>query len=172
MEMVELPSRAWLENGQEEAPPAATQGGSGRGAETQAQDSGLAEARRATGVKKKGTPLRSTLLQHVLIHDLPLSATAAGSKTYILRSCLNTSLIEMALEPDNRLLAEEKKDLPEEEAGRYTRADEDQPPTTYGSIISWSHTEQVGSIGILYTILALILVNGRVLSDGMSPLGL
>ncbi|KAH6901497.1 MAGE family-domain-containing protein [Coprinopsis sp. MPI-PUGE-AT-0042] len=146
MEMVELPSRAWLENGEADTVPAATQGGSGRGGATQAQDSGLNEARRATGVKKK--------------------ATAAGSKTYILRSCLNTSLIEMAHEPDNKILAEEKKDLPEEEAAGYARGNEDQPPTTYGSIISWSHTEQIGSIGILYTILALILVNGRVLSDG------
>jgi melanoma-associated antigen len=74
----------------------------------------------------------------------------------------------MALEPDNRILAEEKKDLPEEEGGGYARANDDQPPTSYGTTISWSHSEQVGSIGILYTILALILVNGRVLSDGAS----
>ncbi|KAJ7479783.1 hypothetical protein FB451DRAFT_1449094 [Mycena latifolia] len=35
----------------------------------------------------------------------------------------------------------------------------------HGSIISWSSADQLGPIGILYVILALILVRGRVMSD-------
>ena len=38
----------------------------------------------------------------------------------------------------------------------------------YGSIISWSKADQLGPLGVLYVILALILVSGRVVSDGMS----
>ncbi|KAG2002440.1 hypothetical protein CC2G_004632 [Coprinopsis cinerea AmutBmut pab1-1] len=136
MEMVELPTRAGLEQSEF----ASTQG---PGAQTQQEEG----SRRTTGIKKK--------------------AAATASKTYILRSCLNPSLIEIAAQTDNRLLAEELSDLPwasdDEEGGG---GDEDErKPTSYGSIISWSHAEQVGSLGILYVVLALILVHGRVLPD-------
>lgn len=36
---------------------------------------------------------------------------------------------------------------------------------SYGTIISWSKCDQLSPIGILYVILALILVSGRVMSD-------
>lgn len=44
--------------------------------------------------------------------------------------------------------------------------DAEKPPKYYGSLISWTRNDQLGSIGILYVILALVLVNGRVLTDG------
>jgi len=44
--------------------------------------------------------------------------------------------------------------------------DGDRPPKFYGSLISWSRADQLGSIGILYVILALVLANNRVMSDG------
>lgn len=43
--------------------------------------------------------------------------------------------------------------------------DEERPPKSFGSIISWSHTDQVGGLGILYTILSLVLVHGRAMPD-------
>jgi hypothetical protein len=43
--------------------------------------------------------------------------------------------------------------------------DDDDIPRTYGSIISWSSSDQLGALGVLHTILALILVNGRSMSD-------
>lgn len=114
---------------------------------------------------------------------------ASGSKSYIVRSCLHPSLIEISAQTDNRLLAQELADIREGgddddgdnielDAGKtefnsltpFTNSlldddDEERKPTAYGSIISWSHTDQVGSLGILCVVLALILVNNRVLSD-------
>ena len=43
--------------------------------------------------------------------------------------------------------------------------DDDELPSTYGSIISWSTSDQLGALGFLYVILALILVSGRTLDD-------
>jgi melanoma-associated antigen len=42
-------------------------------------------------------------------------------------------------------------------------------PRNYGSVIAWGSSDQLGVVGILYVILALILVNGRVLSDSTRP---
>ncbi|KAH7925738.1 MAGE-domain-containing protein [Leucogyrophana mollusca] len=97
----------------------------------------LQEARNATGVKKK--------------------AAAAGSKTYILRSVLDPVIIEHAALSDERLLEEQMADDPE--------GDDDDIPRNYGSIISWSSTDQLGALGVLHVILALILVNGRTITD-------
>ena len=55
MEMIELPSRAWLEKGEAEDAPAGTQAGSSRGGPTQAQDAQLAAEAKKVGGKKKGT---------------------------------------------------------------------------------------------------------------------
>jgi hypothetical protein len=37
--------------------------------------------------------------------------------------------------------------------------------TAYGSIISWSSADHVGALGILYVVLALILISGRIMGD-------
>ncbi|KAJ6582266.1 hypothetical protein B0H19DRAFT_1207692 [Mycena capillaripes] len=37
--------------------------------------------------------------------------------------------------------------------------------TAYGSIISWSSADYIGALGVLYVVLPLILVNGRVMGD-------
>jgi hypothetical protein len=52
----------------------------------------------------------------------------------------------------------------DEEDGR--DQDAERPPKFYGSLISWSKGDQLGCIGILYVILALVLTNGRVMADG------
>ncbi|KAJ6500519.1 MAGE family-domain-containing protein [Mycena sanguinolenta] len=108
---------------------------------TQNQDD-LEEARKAAGVKKK--------------------SAAAGSKTYILRSTLDSRIIAEAALTREEILEEEAADAPSDDD------DDDENGgggATYGSIISWSNADQVGALGVLYVILALILVSGRVMGD-------
>ncbi|SJL08717.1 uncharacterized protein ARMOST_12086 [Armillaria ostoyae] len=102
-------------------------------------DEDLEEAGKAVGVKKK--------------------AAAAGSKSYILRSVLNPTIIEEAAQVSEKILEEEALEEDDNDD------DDERSARSYGSLISWSHTDQIGSLGILYIILALILVSGRVLSD-------
>jgi hypothetical protein len=90
------------------------------------------------------------------------TAAAIGTKTYILRSILNPGLIEYAAQSDADILEEEAVDAPSDD-------DDDESSSAfhhYGSIISWNTADQLGSAGVLYVILALILVSGRVMSDG------
>jgi melanoma-associated antigen len=74
---------------------------------------------------------------------------------------LHPVIIEYAALTDERILEEEIADGPDD--------DDDDDDTfghrSYGSIISWSNADQLGSIGILYVILTLILVSGRVITD-------
>ncbi|KAF5375853.1 hypothetical protein D9615_008195 [Tricholomella constricta] len=105
-------------------------------------DDELSQARNATGVKKK--------------------AAAVGSKTYILRSVLDPVIIEHAALTDEQILEQEAADAPSDDDDD---DDDEYMPRFYGSLISWSSADQLGGIGILYTILALILVSGRVMSD-------
>ncbi|KAF7299665.1 MAGE domain-containing protein [Mycena chlorophos] len=98
------------------------------------------EARNAAGVKRK--------------------AAAAGSKTYILRSTLSPQLIEAMAATDEDILEVEAEDAPSED-------DEDDEYTakSYGNMLAWSKADQLAPLGILYVILALILVSGRVVGD-------
>lgn len=135
LELVELPSRAGLDQENANEP---TQG---------AAEDHLTQARKATGMKKK--------------------SAATGSKSYILRSTLHPTLIDLAAQTDENILEEEAADFPSDDESDDNGDDDEgeRPPRSFGSIISWSHTEQVGPIGILYVVLALILANGRVLPD-------
>ncbi|EJD00539.1 MAGE-domain-containing protein [Fomitiporia mediterranea MF3/22] len=90
---------------------------------------------------------------------LKKKAASSGSKSYILRSCLPEELIRIAAESNEELLTLEF-DNDNTEAD-----DEDDLPTTYGSIINWTSADQLGGLGLLYVILALILVNGHSMSD-------
>ena len=103
-------------------------------------------------------------LSHTLKRLYCPTAAAVGSKTYILRSVLHPLIIEHAAQTDENILEQEVTDLP----GNDDEGDDDEGyvPQCYGSIISWSQTDYLGPIGLLYTLLALILVSGRVLSDG------
>lgn len=132
MELVEIPSRAGLDQDNN----------------TNGNEEDLAEARRATGVKKK--------------------SVALGSKTYMLRSCLHPLIIERAALTDEQILEQELADTPFDDSDDEddNGADDDERrPRPYGSLISWSTTDQLGPLGILYVILALILVSGRVMTD-------
>ena len=43
--------------------------------------------------------------------------------------------------------------------------DAERVPKYYGSLISWTKGDQLGAIGVLYVILSLVLVNGRIMTD-------
>lgn len=103
-------------------------------------------------------------------------ASATGSKTYILRSCLDPILIERAAQTDVDILEEEAGDQSvlfpslfnsDDEGDVEDDEDDDaeRVPKYYGSLISWTKGDQLGAIGVLYVILALVLVNGRVMTD-------
>ncbi|OCH91978.1 MAGE-domain-containing protein [Obba rivulosa] len=102
-------------------------------------DEETAKLMKNTGVKKRAAP--------------------TGTKTYILRSTLDPALIELANAADPDLLAEERVEYEDAEAV------DELDLRTYGSILAWNTSDQLGTVGILYIILALILVEGRVLSD-------
>lgn len=89
--------------------------------------------------------------------NVSLTAAALGSKSYILRSTLHASLLEAAALTDKDLLDQEGVEADDE--------DELEPPSSYGSILSWSSADNLGGLGLLYVILSLILVNGRSLND-------
>ena len=104
-------------------------------------------------------------------------ASAIGSKTYILRSSLDPILIEHAAQTEEGIFEEESGDqsvlfpslFNADEADYFEDDDEDDServPKYYGSLISWTKGDQLGAVGVLYVILALVLVNGRIMTDG------
>jgi len=136
MELAELPSRAGLDQ--------------------ENNDEEENEARKATGAKKK--------------------VSVTGSKTYILRSSLDPILVEHAAQTEVDILEEEAGDQSvlfpslfnsDDEGDIEDDEDDDAErlPKYYGSLISWTKGDQLGAIGVLYVILALVLVNGRVMTD-------
>ncbi|KAI0064965.1 MAGE-domain-containing protein [Artomyces pyxidatus] len=88
-------------------------------------------------------------------------AVAQGSKTYILRSTLHPIIIEHASLSDPEILAKEAEDP----AGGVDFEGDEAGVRNYGSMIAWNSSDQLASVGVLYVILAVILVNGKVLSD-------
>ncbi|KAH8105337.1 MAGE-domain-containing protein [Cristinia sonorae] len=110
----------------------------------EAEDSTTAKEKEAMNIKKK--------------------AAVAGTKTFILRSVLDPGLIQAAVARDDELLQVEQA---EKLVASDDEVEYDNTLGTYstGSIFAWHSSDQLGSIGILYVILALILVNGRSLSD-------
>ncbi|CAL1701870.1 unnamed protein product [Somion occarium] len=96
---------------------------------------------------------------------LKKKATSSGTKTYILRSMLDPALIERACAPNSAILNVEQT---EGKVGTYNDDDDDDNRVgtrSTGSIFAWHHADELGSVGILYVILALVLVNGRAISD-------
>lgn len=76
-----------------------------------------------------------------------------------MRSTLDPIILDYAALTDQEIYEQEIEDLPD--------GADDAVLVTYGSIISWSDSDQLGSLGILYVVLALILVSGRIIADSM-----
>ncbi|GBE88892.1 Melanoma-associated antigen G1 [Sparassis crispa] len=106
-----------------------------------------AELLKGTGVKKRAAP--------------------TGTKTYILRSVLAPSIIERACAPNAEIRAAEQADRADAVAEDENDDDDDNRvgKRSTGSIFAWHAADQLGSVGMLYVILALILVEGKVISD-------
>jgi len=73
---------------------------------------------------------------------------------------LDSDIIEQAASSDELLLEEELAKGPDDDDD-----DDDDMPRSYGSIIAWSTADQLAALGLLHVILALILVNGRAISE-------
>ncbi|KAF9265033.1 MAGE-domain-containing protein [Marasmius fiardii PR-910] len=104
------------------------------------EDEALEEAKKNAGRKKK--------------------AAVSGSKTYILRSTLHPGLIEYAALMHDKILEEEIADQPSDSD------DDGHEIQSYGMIVSFTASDQPAFVGVLSVILSLILVSGRVISDG------
>jgi hypothetical protein len=89
------------------------------------------------------------------------AAVNTGSKTYILRSILDPVIIDRAAVSDEMILVEESADIPSDGDDG-----DDFGTRTYGTIIAWTSSDQLGALGILHVILSVILVSGKVMSDG------
>ncbi|KAJ3806172.1 MAGE-domain-containing protein [Lentinula aff. lateritia] len=145
MELVELQSRAAMDKAAAAADPSALN-------EESEEDDGAPPATqgkrrgKATGLKKKAPP--------------------TGSKTYILRSILHSTLISLAALPDEEILIAELDDASDELDDSTSLS----PPTCTGTLLSFSSPtlpalENVGALGIQNVILSLILTSGRLMSD-------
>ena len=98
--------------------------------------------------------MRRLIYQHPVLTISPAAATV--SKTYVLRSTLDAAVIEQTALSHERLLEEELVEGAD---------DDDDMLRNYGSIIAWSTADQLTAVGLLHVILALILVNGRAISE-------
>jgi len=103
----------------------------------------------------------------------------------MLRSILDARLIELANKPDTEILEEEgafdfgSGEFSADGVGGRANGGNlidpngdwddnvEQHPRIHGSILSWTQNDQLGALGVLYVILALILVNGRVIQERM-----
>ncbi|KAI0686462.1 MAGE family-domain-containing protein [Cytidiella melzeri] len=95
-------------------------------------------------------------------------AAPTGTKTWILRTVLDPQLISLAVLPDDDIKAVEQAPLV---GGPDNGADNDNDDagvqsTNTGAILAWQDSDQLSAIGILYVVLALVLVHGRALGDG------
>lgn len=144
MELHEIMSRA-----ERDKADAARDGANAQGGETT-----------APGLKRKGvSPQLSAKYSHQ-IESHRLLATTASSKQYILRSTLHPAVIEAASVCDVEIEHAERAEI----AVWHPNRDDHRPE---GTLIAWKHAnaDQLGATGVMHVILALILVNGRVLSD-------
>ncbi|KAH9850455.1 MAGE family-domain-containing protein [Lenzites betulinus] len=91
-------------------------------------------------------------------------ATSTGTKNYILRSVLDAAIIEKALSPDADIRELEQSEHPDANE-EFAEDDNTIGTRSTGSIFAWHNADQLPSVGILYVILALILVEGRVIND-------
>ncbi|KAH9014476.1 MAGE-domain-containing protein [Lactarius hengduanensis] len=111
------------------------------------------------GQDKAGTQNGENAGERQKVTGLKKKAVSQGSKTYILRSTLDPALIERAALTNKRIFEVEAADAPDDVA------DAEPGTRTYGSLIAWNSADQLAALGILYVILALVLVSGKVISD-------
>ncbi|KAI0667533.1 MAGE family-domain-containing protein [Trametes maxima] len=91
-------------------------------------------------------------------------SASTGTKNYILRSTLDAALIEKACTPDPEIRELEQGENPD---ANEEFAEDDNPVGTRstGSLFAWHTADELASAGVLYVVLALILVEGKVISD-------
>ncbi|EKM51401.1 uncharacterized protein PHACADRAFT_152114 [Phanerochaete carnosa HHB-10118-sp] len=97
------------------------------------------------------------------VTGLKKKAAPTGTKTYILRSTLDPRLIKIAASADPDILRIEQADLAIDE--EHARDEDDVVSQPTGAILAWENADTLGTVGLLYVILSLILVHGRNLPD-------
>lgn len=115
----------------------------------------------AVGMKKKGA-LWSLYHDFIL---LPLSKAAPSTKTWILRSALDPRLVSIATTPDDDIKAVEQEHTVDASDGGEDYDDSFLRSDNIGAILAWQSADHLSAIGILYVVLALVLVHGRNISD-------
>ena len=111
--------------------------------------------------------MRTVDLNTLASADCSTAAAPTGTKTWILRSVLSSGLIQLAATPDAEILQIEQEDAGADE--QHAKDDDDEnAPTLTGAILAWQSGDSLGTVGLLYVILSLILVNGRALGDSTS----
>jgi hypothetical protein len=85
---------------------------------------------------------------------------AGGTKSYILRSVLDSELIEAA-NASHADINREENAVRQDDDGDFT---EDNVPKE-DTILAWGRSDHIGSVGFLAVVLALILVNNKELED-------
>lgn len=88
-----------------------------------------------------------------------MKTAAITSKTYILRSILDPELLAAAVAIDAELFEMENREFGDEVD------DNDSAARVDGSLAAWDMNDSVVAAGITHVILALILVNSKVLPD-------
>lgn len=181
LQLQELPSKVGLDQEAAEAAAEVKKAKKAGRSLAENEEGELEQARKTATGRKKGELLSELFGFHGLT---TASAHILGSKTYMLRSIIDARLIELANKPDAEILEEEGAfDFNSGEFfgddvgggandgnlidGNGWDDNVEQHPRTYGSILSWTQNDQLGALGVLYVILALILVNGRVVQERM-----
>ena len=96
---------------------------------------------------------------------ITIAAAPTGTKTYILRSTLHPQLIALAVSPSNDIKAVEQAHHLGEPESQDDDDDIGVRSTNTGAILKWENADQLSAVGILYVVLALVLVHGRAISD-------
>lgn len=121
---------------------------------------GKQDKKDVVGMKKKGAwrGPRTLFL-------LTCSAVApTGTKSYMLRSVLDPRLIQIASSIDHDILRIEQADLSADDQHALNDSEETSSEPT-GAILAWEQADSLGTVGLLYVVLSLILVHGRALAD-------
>lgn len=120
-----------------------------------------------TSKKRKSAPFLSVCEEErQLTHHIVLRSAVQVDgpvRSYMLRSLLDPRLIALAVEPQPEL-AQEANLSADSENDDEIEVSENRRPS--GALIDLRLADEVGLMGLLYTILALLLVNGRRLPNG------
>ena len=102
--------------------------------------------------------------EQALLFARPLPDLVSGS-VCALAAALHPQLIALAVSPSNDIKAVEQAHHLGEPESQDDDDDIGVRSTNTGAILKWENADQLSAVGILYVVLALVLVHGRAISD-------